>query len=201
VAKEHTSTPLVARPPLVLASASPRRRALLESLGLAFRVEPTDVDETPRPGEAPEELARRLSRLKAQAAARRCQGALVIAADTVVALDGALLGKPRDEAENRAFLERLAGREHEVYTGHALQWGERCEVRVVRTAVRFRPLTAREIAWYAATGEGLDKAGGYAIQGFGATLVQGICGCYFNVVGLSIVAVIAAARAMEVELF
>lgn len=196
----ETSTPSIARPPLVLASASPRRRALLAGLGLEFQVEPTDIDETPRPGETPEDLVRRLSRRKAQVAARRCQGTLVIAADTVVALDGDLLGKPGNEAENRTFLERLAGREHEVYTGHALQWGERYEVRVVRTAVQFRALTTREIAWYAATGEGLDKAGGYAIQGFGATLVQGICGCYFNVVGLSIVAVIAAARAMEVEL-
>jgi septum formation protein len=125
---------------------------------------------------------------------------LVIAADTTVVLDGESLGKPRDVQEAAAFLARLAGREHWVHTGHALRFGER-EASVLRsTRVRFRPLDATEVADYAATGEGLDKAGGYAIQGLGATLIDAIDGCYGAVVGLSLPAVLLAARELGVRL-
>jgi len=125
---------------------------------------------------------------------------LVIAADTTVVLDGEMLGKPRDVAQAAAFVARLAGREHWVHTGHALRLGAR-EASVLRsTRVRFRALDATEIADYAATGEGLDKAGGYAIQGLGATLIDGIDGCYGAVVGLSLPAVLLAARELGVRL-
>ena len=201
-------------PPLVLASASPRRRELLAGLGLSFEIDVPDVDETPWPDEAPEAMVLRLARAKALAVAVRRQQLgpdavapvspeappLVIAADTTVVLDGESLGKPRDVREAAAFLARLAGRDHWVHTGHALRLGER-EASVLRsTRVRFRALDAAEIADYAATGEGLDKAGGYAIQGLGATLIDAIDGCYGAVVGLSLPAVLLAARELGVRL-
>lgn len=181
------------RVPVVLASASPRRAELLGSLGVVFRVAPADVDETPLPGEAPDALALRLARSKAAVVAAGAPGELVIAADTVVAASGRVLEKPRDAAENREFARFLSGREHEVFTGHALALNGRVESLVVRTGVTFRALTEAEIEWYAATGEGLDKAGGYALQGRGAALVEGISGCWSNVVGLSLPTVLAAA--------
>ena len=203
-------------PQLVLASASPRRRELLAGLGLSFEIDVPDVDESPLAGEAPEEMVLRLARAKALAVADRrlplpvahAEAAsaharlwpLVIAADTTVVLDGEALGKPRDVEEATAFVARLAGRDHWVHTGHALRLGDR-EASVLRsTLVRFRPLDAAEIADYAATGEGLDKAGGYAIQGLGATLIDAIDGCYGAVVGLSLPAVLLAARELGVRL-
>jgi len=211
---------VTATPPLVLASASPRRRELLVGLGLAFEIDVPDVDETPLVDEAPEAMVVRLARAKAAAVtdrrasvttatadapARAPAGApagatLVIAADTTVVLDGEVLGKPRDVGEAARFLGRLAGRTHLVHTGHALRWGEREATALRTTAVRFRSLTAGEIADYAATGEGLDKAGGYAIQGLGATLIDGIEGCYGAVVGLSLPALVLAARELGVRL-
>jgi septum formation protein len=203
-------------PPLVLASASPRRRELLAGLGLSFEIDVPDVDESPLAGEAPEAMVLRLARAKALAVAERRRPAavahagaaaaqarpspLVIAADTTVVLDGDVLGKPRDVEEATAFVARLAGRDHWVHTGHALRLDDR-EASVLRsTRVRFRPLDAAEIADYAATGEGLDKAGGYAIQGLGATLIDAIDGCYGAVVGLSLPAVLLAARELGVRL-
>jgi len=199
---------VTATPPLVLASASPRRRELLAGLGLAFEIDVPDVDETPLADEAPEAMVVRLARAKAAAVTDRrasamaapAGGALVIAADTTVVLDGEVLGKPRDVDEAARFLGRLAGRTHLVHTGHALRRGEREATALRTTAVRFRSLTAGEIADYAATGEGLDKAGGYAIQGLGATLIDGIEGCYGAVVGLSLPALVLAARELGVRL-
>ena len=193
-------TPLA--PSLVLASGSPRRRELLAGLGLSFEVEVPDVDESQRPGEPPDVMVLRLSSLKARAvAARRApELPLVIAADTTVVLDGEAIAKPRDLAEAAAFVARLAGRAHVVHTGHAVRLGGR-EVKALRsTVVRFRALEPQEIEAYAATGEGLDKAGGYAIQGLGATLIDGIDGCYGAVVGLSLPAVVLAARELGVRL-
>lgn len=166
---------------------------MLGALGLAFEVRPADIDETPRPGEAPRRLVERLSALKAAHIARSCPESLVLAADTVVVCDGQILGKPRDAAESRRFLELLAGGDHEVFTGHCLRLDERAAARVCRTRVSFRKLSAPEMDRYVATGEGLDKAGGYAIQGHGAALVPRIDGCYFNVVGLSLAAVVELA--------
>lgn len=173
---------------------------MLGLLGLDFAVVPADIDETPLPGEAPEALAGRLARGKARKVAEARPDALIIAADTVVALNGNLLEKPASEDENRSFVRRLAGQQHEVFTGHALVLAGAEELVVVRTGVRFRPLTEHEIAWYAATGEGRDKAGGYALQGQGAVLVEGLEGCWSNVVGLSLPNLLQAARRLGVRL-
>lgn len=176
-------------PRLVLASSSPRRRQLLGELGLEFVVRPADADERPLPGEAPAAMVERLAREKAVASIG--EGELVLAADTIVVLDGAILGKPRDPADAAAMLCRIAGREHQVFTGVALaaEQGRRAALRVVRTAVRMRALDAAEVASYVASGEPLDKAGAYAIQGWGAIYVETIVGNYSNVVGLPIPAV------------
>jgi septum formation protein len=176
-----------APPSLVLASASPRRRELLSGLGVAFTVRPVDLDETPRPGEEPRGYVLRLAREKA--AARIAPGELVLAADTIVVLDDDLLGKPRDQADARRMLARIAGREHTVLTGVALletgETGERRRAETVETSrVRMAAMDEAEIAWYAATGEPLDKAGSYAVQGLGALFVEEVFGNYTNVVGL-----------------
>ncbi len=171
-------------PRLVLASGSPRRRELLSSLGLACTVRPVDLDETPHPGETAKDLVRRLARSKARALAE--PGELVLAADTVVVLDGDILGKPRDAADAAAVLARLAGREHTVATGVALfePGASREAVTVEICRVQMTPMNGREIGWYVATGEPLDKAGSYAIQGRGALFVEAVHGNYTNVVGL-----------------
>lgn len=185
---------------IVLASASPRRRELLSGLGLNVVAHAADIDETVAKGEDPEGLVARLAATKAAIVAARNPSELVVAADTVVVVDGEIVNKPADAAENRAFLARLSGRTHEVYTGHALRLAGRSDDVVVRTLVTFRELDAEEIEDYVVTGEGLDKAGGYAIQGRGAALVSRIDGCYSNVVGLSLPAVVESARRLGVRL-
>ncbi len=177
---------------LVLASGSPRRRQLLGELGLSFEVRPPDTDETPLPGEAPEAMVARLAREKALATIRA--GELVLAADTTVVLDGVNLGKPVDAEDARRALAAIAGREHEVWTGVAaarLDDGgmPRLAERRVHTFVRMRAMDPDEIAAYVATGEPLDKAGSYGIQGLGSLLVESIRGNYLNVVGLPLPAV------------
>lgn len=169
-------------PRLLLASGSPRRRSLLHELGWDFDVVSPDVDETPLKGEAPYELCERLAQLKAQSAGD--SGALVLAADTIVVVDGKILGKPVDREDAIRMLSLLQGREHQVMTGVALRWRKETLSGLERTAVRFRPLSPNQIRAYADTGEGDDKAGAYAIQGRGALLVSAIEGDYFNVVGL-----------------
>lgn len=169
--------------PLVLASRSPQRRAILEQLGLKAEVLPVDVEELAE-GD-PREIAARNARRKAHAAAARVGGErLVVACDTLVALDDRIYGKPADKAGAGATLTALSGRVHEVVSGLcALQAGvERAEVAITR--VRFRTLDARLLRWYLATGEWRERAGGYAVQGRGAALVAGIEGDYLNVVGL-----------------
>ena len=177
----HTS---VGQTRLVLASASPRRRELLGQLGLAFDVSAADIDETPHQGEAAIAYVLRLAREKARVVAGRHPGAWVLAADTTVVLGDELLGKPRDAAEVRDMMRRLSGRTHEVHTGVALAGPAGEQSTVVRTRVTFRPLSEGEIAWYAGTGESLDKAGGYAIQGKGGFLVAAVEGSPTNVIGL-----------------
>jgi septum formation protein len=177
------------RRPLVLASASPRRRELLDRLGLRFTVRAADVDETPRPGEVPADYVLRLAREKAGAVAR--PGELVLAADTTVVVDGEILGKPEDGADAVRMLRLLAGREHEVLTGVAVveageEGARRMASTVERSAVRMAPLSEEEIAWYVATGEPRDKAGAYAIQGLGALFVEAMAGNPSNVVGLPV---------------
>jgi septum formation protein len=171
---------------LVLASGSPRRRELLADLGLRFEVRPIDADERPLPGEKPEALVLRLALEKARAAAR--EGELALGADTVVALGDEILGKPSGPAEAEWMLSRLAGREHEVWTGVATvasSPGLRVErARAARTRVAFRALERAEIAAYVASGEPLDKAGAYAIQGGAAAFATRVEGSFTNVVGL-----------------
>jgi len=174
---------------LVLASGSPRRRELLGGLGLRFTVRPTDIDETPHPGEAPDAYVLRLAREKAQAAVR--PGELVLAADTTVVIDEEILGKPLDDADTERMLRLLSGREHEVFTGVAvLDATETGQDRIAsglsRSVVRMALLSREEIAWYAATGEPRDRAGAYAIQGLGSLFVEAVSGNYSNVVGLPI---------------
>jgi septum formation protein len=170
---------------LVLASGSPRRRELLASLGVPFVVRPPGTDETPRAQEIPESLVLRLALDKARQAAG--PGEVALGADTIVAVDDRPLGKPGDPGEARAMLELLSGRAHEVWTGVALvdrRRGRRESARAVRTEVRFRPLTGEEIDAYVASGEPLDRAGAYAIQGGAAGFVQALDGSWSNVVGL-----------------
>lgn len=169
---------------MVLASGSPRRIEMLRGLGLEPEIRPADIDETPRPGETPDAYVVRLAREKA--ATRAEPGELVLGADTIVVLDGELLGKPTGPSDARAMLGRLAGQVHEVLTGVALvePAKEREVDTLVSTRVRLSSMTDDEIAWYVATGEPLDKAGSYAVQGLGAMFVHAIDGNYTNVVGL-----------------
>ena len=172
---------------LILASQSPRRRDLLGQMGLEFTVISPQIDEDAFSDPDPTALVRTLSREKALAVARaQAEDALVIAADTVVVLDGQALGKPRDQAEAEAMLAALSGRSHAVYTGVTVCRGDRAVTEAECTEVTFRALTAEEIRRYTATGEPMDKAGAYGIQGLGALLVEGIRGDYFNVVGLPV---------------
>ncbi len=173
---------------IILASNSPRRRELLERIGIReFHIVSPDVDESVEAGLSPADMVERLSRRKAQAVAGRVPaGSLVIAADTVVALDGAVLGKPRSEADAFAMLSALSGREHHVYTGVTVVRGDRALTEHEETAVAFRDVGPEEIRAYVATGEPMDKAGAYGIQGRGALLVSGIRGDYCNVMGLPV---------------
>ncbi|HEV8202046.1 MAG TPA: Maf family protein [Candidatus Polarisedimenticolia bacterium] len=171
---------------LILASASPRRADLLGMIGLEFATRPTGVDETPQPGEPAPDLALRLARTKVLAADASPGPSLVVAADTLVVLDGEVLNKPVDRDEAARFLARLAGRRHEVMTGLAVRTHPEEEVATDLTVSRvtFTPMSREEIAWYAASGEGLDKAGAYALQGIGSIFVAGVEGSYTNVIGL-----------------
>jgi septum formation protein len=171
---------------LVLASASPRRLALLRQIGIEpDRVDPADLDETPTKGELPAAHALRLAREKAELVARRHPDAYVLAADTVVACGRRILPKPADEATARRCLELLSGRRHRVHSGLALATPDgRLALRHVDTPVAFKRLSADEIAGYLASGEWCGKAGGYAIQGRAAALIRFISGSYSNVVGL-----------------
>lgn len=169
---------------VVLASASPRRAALLGDLGWSFRIVPPDIDEVVSGGESPSGLVVRLADEKAECVCRKCPDALVISADTVVALGDLILGKPENAQDAARMLSMLSGKRHTVMTGVALR--HRC-VSVSgfeSTDVFFRELSEQEIERYVRSGESLDKAGAYAIQGRGSLLVSSIEGCYFNVVGL-----------------
>lgn len=172
---------------IVLASQSPRRQELLTQAGLPYRVHAVDINEHMDRRLAPGPLVETISKEKAAAcAALEGPEALIIAADTVVALEGEVLGKPRDASDARRMLGKLSGRTHQVYTGFTVRQGERTVTQSVRTQVRFRSLLPREIDAYVQTGEPMDKAGAYGIQALGALLVEGIEGDYFNVMGLPV---------------
>jgi septum formation protein len=171
---------------LILASASPRRRDLLDQLGVRYTVEPADIDESRAPGETPEDYVRRMAREKAAALVGLHPGpdVAVLAADTTVVLDGDALGKPRDHADALAMLARLSGRTHLVLTAVCLDVGVRESVCVVATEVDFASLDPEACEAYLASGEAWDKAGAYAIQGLAGAFVCAIRGSYSNVVGL-----------------
>ena len=173
---------------IILASQSPRRRELLERMGIKnFRIVTPDIDEHMERELPPEELVRRISAEKARAVREQAgMDAVVIAADTVVALDGAVLGKPADELEAFKMLSTLSGCRHQVYTGLTVLRGEERHTVSEETTVAFRELSEEEISCYIQTGEPMDKAGAYGIQGFGALLIEGIQGDYYNVMGLPV---------------
>ena len=202
---------------LILASASPRRAELLRAAGITFEIIVTDVDEQVRPGEMPSAYVRRLAAEKSAAAqlgtakaaphdrrrddlayvGHRFSGAdprgdadvIILGADTVVVIDGQILGKPRDDDEAASMLRRLSGTRHEVLTGISLRHGASELGRVETTTVHFTPLSDAEVEWYVASGEGRDKAGAYAIQGLASRFISRIDGSYSNVVGLPVAAV------------
>lgn len=169
---------------IILASKSPRRKELLSFITTDFTVKSADVDETLPQGITPDKAVEYLSKIKAQPL--KNESDIVIGADTVVALDGKILGKPRDEADAFATLRMLSGREHSVFTGVSVIKGEKIETFSVQTKVKMFDLTDEEIEEYIATAEPFDKAGSYGIQGKGSLLVEKIDGDYFNVVGLPI---------------
>jgi septum formation protein len=170
--------------PILLASHSPQRRAILTQLGIAFDQMPTDVDEL-REGD-PEDVVVENAMRKARAASAAAAGRVVLGVDTEVFLEGELFGKAADEARARAHLERLSGRTHEVFSGLALLDGNGECTAVARTAVTFRTLDDRTVDWYVSSGEWAGRAGAYAVQGRGAALVERIEGDYWNVVGLPV---------------
>jgi septum formation protein len=190
---------------LVLASRSPRRKELLERLGLALEIAPAELDEAPRAGETPRRHVRRLAAGKAREAAKGLEGegpAFVIGADTEVVVDGQVLGKPADLEDARRMLRLLSGRTHEVITGYAIlpvtgqDPASRGLSGIVSTQVEFKALDEDEIDAYLATGEPMHKAGAYAIQGVGAFLVRRIRGSHSNVIGLPVCEVVEALRAL-----
>jgi len=186
-------------PRLVLASASPRRARILRELGVSFRVEVSNEDESLRPGEDGAVAVERLARAKGLAVAR-AQTLPVLAADTEVLCDGHILGKPADERDAVAMLRRLAGRAHEVVTGVCVVAGGVARSGVERSVVRFAPMNEEELRWYAATGEPLDKAGGYHVDGKGGLFVETVSGSPSNVAGLPVRLLLRLVREAGLEL-
>jgi len=188
-AVESPQTGGIFKEELILASASPRRREILHSVGWPFETLAVAIDESRLPAEGAVAYVERLAREKAEAAANERQDRLVIGADTVVLVDDRILGKPKDEEDARRMLRLLSGRWHEVLTGVALVRGGKHARHIIaheKTEVRFKPMTETEINWYVATREPLDKAGAYAIQGHAALFIEEIRGDYWNVVGLPV---------------
>lgn len=184
---------------VVLASASPRRRELLDLVGIPHTVDPADIDESVHDGEGAAAYVERLARAKAMTVVQRHPDALVIAADTTVVLDGAIIGKPRTEAEAADMLSSLNGATHTVFTGMACGFNGKLESAVDDVSVTFRRLSMDEIRDYVATGEPMDKAGAYGIQGYGATIVCRIEGDYFAVMGLSLVRLVELMQRLGVR--
>lgn len=186
---------------IILASGSPRRRELLERMGLDFTVRTAPHDETMNPFAPPEDEVARVSLLKAQAVYPNCLDEdIIIAADTIVVCDGLMMGKPRSEAEAFSMLRRLSGREHSVITGMSVLCADQADTVTVKTGLRFRYLSDAEIRAYIATGEPMDKAGAYAIQGLGAMFVAALDGDYYNVMGLPVCTLVPMLRKHGVKL-
>jgi len=169
---------------VLLSSGSPRRKELLSLLGIDFQIKVPQIHEIQKPGEAPEDFCSRVSCEKAMEVSHEYPDSLIIAADTIVVINGMILGKPRDTDEARDFLFLLQGREHEVLTAYTILSGPKCKTNVVRTMVLFKEMSPEEISWYISTGEPMDKAGAYALQGIGSIFIDRIQGSYTNVIGL-----------------
>lgn len=184
---------------VILASSSPRRRQLLDLIGIRHEVLPSDVDETLNAGELPELYCERLARAKATVIADANRDALVVGADTIVVIDGLILGKPQDAGEAERMLGMLSGRSHTVMTAVAVSLEGKLVSGVEIVDVTFLPIHENEIRSYVATGEPMDKAGAYGIQGYGATIVRRIDGDYFAVMGLSLVRLVSLLREVGVS--
>jgi septum formation protein len=185
---------------LILASGSPRRKLLLEQLGISFEIDPPYVDESVVTGEAPELYVTRLSEKKARTVAgKQDSEAVILAADTTVVLNGNILGKPESKEHGLQMLNELSGTRHDVLTGVSICRGARVETFCVRTEVTFRHLGEKEIAWYWETGEPQDKAGSYGLQGAGAAFVETLTGSYTNVIGLPISETVLMLRDFSIE--
>lgn len=183
---------------VVLASSSPRRRELLNLIGIAHEVRPANLDESMRPRETPRRHAERLARDKASAVAMRDPDLITIAADTIVVINRKVLGKPVDKEDAARMLAMLSGREHTVITAVAVSRGKKLRSAIEEVKVKFRRLREEEIEAYIATGEPMDKAGAYGIQGFGATIVERVEGDYFAVMGLPLVRLVGLMREVGV---
>lgn len=180
---------------IILASQSPRRKELLQKLGLQFEIKLAQHDETMDPGAMPADEVARVSRLKAEAVRGLCSSEdIIIAADTIVVCEGKIMGKPKDEADAFQMLRRLSGKEHQVMTGWTVMQGERADTKTEISSIRFRELEDREICAYIATGEPMDKAGAYAVQGLASVFITGLVGDYYNVVGLPVCALAASLK-------
>ena len=177
---------MIELPKLVLASGSPRRAEILNSVGWEFEKDVPDIDESELPGESPEKYVRRLAREKAEVIAGRRPGKIVLGADTTVVIDGKIIGKPIDAEDARRMIEMLSGNWHEVLTGVAVAHDDRTLVGLQRTRVKFATMNDKEVGYLVANGDPLDKAGGYAVQAQAALFIEGIEGDYWNVVGLPI---------------
>jgi septum formation protein len=184
---------------VILASQSPRRRELLTLVGITHEVRPADIDEAYLPGEVPTAHAERLARGKCAVIAEREPDALVIGSDTIVVVDGDVLGKPRDEGDAAHMLRRLAGRTHIVVTAVAVSWRGEIRSAVEEVNVTFHSLSDDDIAAYIATREPMDKAGAYGIQGYGATIVERVDGDYFAVMGLPLQLVVRVLRELGIR--
>lgn len=185
------------RPKVILASASPRRRDLLTLIGIDHIVEPANIDERYLPGETPAEHAERLAREKAARIGE--EGAVTIGSDTIVVVDGDVLGKPRDRDHAVEMLRRLSGRSHTVMTGVAVRFNGQTASGLEEVGVTFRPLSDADIQRYIDTGEPMDKAGAYGIQGFGATIVERVDGDYFAVMGLALNRLVRLCRELGLD--
>jgi septum formation protein len=171
---------------LILASASPRRQDMLRSVGLKFKIIPAHVNENCLAGESPRQHVKRLASDKAMVIAKKYPEAWVLGADTIVVIDGIILGKPENKIQARKMLRKLSGREHKVFTGFTIAHvaAEIYRTKVIQSAVQFKTISPQEMEWYAASDEPYDKAGGYAVQGQGAYFIRSIRGSYTNVIGL-----------------
>jgi septum formation protein len=185
---------------VVLASGSPRRRELLEGIGVQFLVRSPDVDESLLPGEAPQDYVRRVAMDKAAVGALGSPGAVVIAADTTVAVDEQILAKPIDADDARRMLNLLIGRAHQVHTAVVVRRDEQSWSEVVTTVVEMDAVSSEWIEWYVSTGEPMDKAGGYAVQGLGAVLVTAVRGSMTNVIGLPVTQTCSLLSAAGIDL-